>query len=153
MSWASFRNRYDKEEGSIRSFVFNIPGDTVPATLKRIKKGKGKGWPDCQYEMSVEAMKILRDLKDTYNRASSASSCYCHNLICNDWQNITDDKVLRPCSNCAKVVDIAMDYTKSYILFEDMRKRIFRLRRFDNFGKVKMLNLIQKFEKLVNVKS
>ncbi len=136
-----------------KRLVLIIPGPNTIVDFNRIRKGKSMTWPDEQYELSVEAMKVLKDLKDTYSHGNTKDrvmyeGCYCEELICNSWKDITDDMVLRSCSYCTKVVDIAIEYATGVKDIAYVKKRIFRFKRFDNFGKIKMIGLMQKFRTL-----
>lgn len=132
-----------------KPIVFDIaPGPEAAEDMKRIRRSKPKTWPDEEYEVSVETAKALKEIKDTYRVGSGgfSASCYCDSLICNDWGDIGEDMILRPCTFCAKIVKIALDYATDVKDFEYVKKRIFRFKRFnENFSKIKILVLIQKF--------
>ena len=134
---------------STKRYVLKIPGPNAEIDYSRIQKGKGKTWPDAEYELSVETVKVLKQLIDYHQYTPGfVVNCYCRELICNDWDNIRDDMVLRPCSYCTNIVDIAIMYASGKEDEKYLKKRIFRFKRFDNFDKAKMIHLANKFKAL-----
>lgn len=99
------------------------------------------------YEMSIEAIKLLREIKNTFSLRSRGTLCYCSQLIDNNWNDIQENSVLRPCAKCRKIIDIVLDYAEGKRDFRYVTKRVLRYSSKDNFEKMKLLNLIQKFKK------
>lgn len=111
---------------------------------KILHKNKHR-WKPVDYEFSLKAANTLREIKDLYNKKGN-SGCYCSQLMLNDWGAINRNSVLRPCRACSNFVDIPLHFAIGKIDFDTMKKRIMRKRRFDNFDKIKMIKLVQRFK-------
>jgi hypothetical protein len=118
--------------------------DETEKHLARIKRYKPKNWDPKQYELNVDTILALRELKQFYN----TTGCYCANLARNDWDNIKPDSLLRPCSYCWKLLDQVMAYCEGAIDFEQMSKWVLRKRRFDNLQMMRILKMIGDFKVL-----
>lgn len=124
--------------------LYTTDKEQAEAIYNRIKRYKPKNWDPKQYELSLETIYALRELKSFYD----TTGCYCDKLSNNNWVTIKPDSLLRPCSYCWKLLDPVMEYCENVIDFEQMKKWVLRKRRFDNLQMMRILKLINDFKVL-----